>query len=155
MSKRAAVWILIVTLGGMARAQELPKCSADEVAVEPAKLLHDQICAGYPLMLKDVVANLAIESPAVKLENGRTVGEETAPPKKRCHADLSFDLVMSAEPIGPVNGRAVRFRAKMEPDGVDYSVERYDDGRLYVGILSDHPKCWGVSSLTREDRPAP
>ncbi len=147
---RFAPWLGLLLLASLNQAPPVlaadPEmaCGAEGVRQQLQALAPERLCLDDNLKLVDAVWSLAIESGSLSLADLITTKITEVPLARSCEAQLSFELTLAAEALGPSPGIALRFAASGKPRTVTYTVGRFDDGRLYV---RPDPGCWQINRL--------
>lgn len=143
--KRHLIAGLLLLLGCSASlAEEDLSCGSEAVRRLLQSQAAERLCLNDNLRLSDVVWSLSVDGGGLGLADLITTRITEVPLARGCEAQLSYDLTLTAEALGPGPGIPLRFSAGGKPRTVTYTVGRYDDGRLYV---RPDPGCWRLDSL--------
>ena len=138
-------------MAGVARAESAGDevtCASESVKEQIGNLLSDRLCLTEKLKLADLTSSIAYDERTIVLADSITMQESDKPPRKTCEAQLSFDLLLRAEAIGPGPGIIYKLRVSGMPKTITYKVGRFDDGRTYV---RPDPGCWKIDNIRPAD----
>ncbi len=151
----ASAVLLIVSAAGLmadtARAESINDevtCASESVKEQIGNLLSERLCLTDKLKLADLTSSISYDERTIALADSITMQESAKPPWKTCEAQLSFELKLRAEAIGPGPGIIYKLRASSAPRTITYKVGRYDNGRTYV---RPDPGCWKIDRIRQAD----